>query len=760
MRILRSALIYTLLFAAIFTLVVKAQDENRASKTWEVQKYDIVATLPQNEADRNVSIKANLTLKNASGAAASTLTLRISQSADVSGVLVNDSATEFSKREEKISSAVSLQRIIVRLSPVPANSVLKIEVAYKLNVKENSGLSSVSENGSQFLPLSFWYPTPNSWYFARGADFAPFNLNVVTGNAANMEVISSGDGFASATGSKSFSEKLNGQPFFVTGSWDSFKSNGIEVYLPKGANPEQKKRGEDIALYVSEVKTFVENLLGPAPNVPFKVVSVKLGAGYSGGGTVFVEDGIFRRQKIDAHSALAIAESVAKVWLGNAALIDGDGYGTIREGLSRHIANEFIESKFGRETAEVERMRQRVAYSAAAKRDSPLRISSPLDDYYYASVANKGAMVWRLVSVKFGTENFYKIVRGQVAEKYINLSKLRAALSAQKTLLDYQFDEVLDMNLLVGLPIVVNGETKSAVRNTGAIEATVDVVATTSTGERLKTKVTIPPAGFGEALFKIPGKITQTEIDADKLYPQTDYGDDIVPRSSEEVDVLVGIKRAFDKQTFASAEQSARAAVIKSPGFDEARVWLARAYLAQNKITDAEREFSGVLTGTLPTSQSIAWANVGLGEIASRLGNKDQALKYFTEAIMSEADYGASLAARIGRKKIVAFEPTDETVKTFFTNFDKAAVSGRKIDLDSLIVSGDLTRFSGGVAGAQIWQTKVLFADLVDTNTILAEVELNIRLLNREVESGFAVFRLTKSGNAWKLSKVEMFEVR
>jgi len=43
---------------------------------------------------------------------------------------------------------------------------------------------------------------------------------------------------------------------------------------------------------------------------------------------------------------------------------------------------------------------------------------------------------------------------------------------------------------------------------------------------------------------------------------------------------------------------------------------------------------------------------------------------------------------------------------------------------------------------------------------LLVETTLAIKLLNREPESGTAVFRLTKVGPAWKLSGVDIFEVR
>jgi tetratricopeptide (TPR) repeat protein len=754
MRILRSAIIFTLLVPSIITSIATAQDENRASKTWEVKKYDIVATLPQTETDRNMVVKAMLSLKNTSGAAASTLTLRINQNADVSAVKVNDATADFSKREEKISNTSSLQRIIIRLSSIPANATVSVSVDYKLNVKENSGLVALSPVGSQFLPLSFWYPTPNSWFFARGADYAPFSI-AVTGT--NNEFVTSG---VRKSKDVLFDQKLNGQPFFVSGNWDLLTFSGVDVYLPKGSDAEQKRRGEEIAAFASEAKSFAESLLGKAPDVPIRIVAVNRGAGFSGGGTIFVDDSYFNRQKIDSQTAMNVAESIAKIWLGNEVLVDGDGYGVIREGLARYIATQFLEKKYGKDIADVERMRQRVAYAAVSKRDSPLRIASPLDDYYYVSVSNKGAMLWRLLANKVGQDEFFKSLRDKMTDKYIDLNEIRAAFPSQKALLDYEIDEVLDMNLLVGLPRVEAGVTKSALRNTGAIDVTVDIVATTGSGEKIKLNQTIPAKGFGEVVFKTSSKIIRTEIDAENLYPQTDYTDDIVPRDSDESDPIINIKRAFDKQEFPLAERNARAALLVSPHFDDARIWLAKSLLSQNKITEAEREFRTVLDEKLPTARSIAWANVGLGETALKSGQKAQAAKYFGDATKADAEYGATLAARLGRAKSDAAPVIAEDVKAYFSQFDKAAVSGRKADLDALIVAGEVPRFSGGVAGAQIWQTKVLFVDKIDANNALVEVNLNIRLLNKEVETGTAVFQISKIGNSWKLSNVEMFEVR
>jgi len=182
----RGILVGIILLAA--SVVFFAQDDTRVSATWQVVKYDITATLPPSDSDRNLSARAKLDLKNVSSRPATTLTLRISPSAEVSAVSINGTATEFTKGEEKVGSG-SLQRVVVKMPTVQPGSSLTATVDYKLLVKDNSGVAAISPLGSQFLPLSFWYPTPNSWYFARGADYAPFTINVT---APGSTAISSG----------------------------------------------------------------------------------------------------------------------------------------------------------------------------------------------------------------------------------------------------------------------------------------------------------------------------------------------------------------------------------------------------------------------------------------------------------------------------------------------------------------------------------------------------------------------------------------
>ena len=436
---IQSLIIFAFLLLS-FAGAIFAQDESRASKTWEVQKYDITATLPQTETDRNLTTRAVLSLKNVSGSVGSRLTLRISPNAEITAVKVNDAIADFSKGEEKVGGNNTLQRILVRLPAIQPNQTFSVAVDYKLNVKENTGLNALSPIGSQFLPLSFWYPTPNSWYFARGADFAPVRLQI---NAPNAQtVVSSGTGNAN-----SFEQKLNSQPFFATGNWDVVNANNVFVFASKGASADEQKRANELANLVAEAKTFVANLLGNTSDAALRIVAVKRGAGFSGGGTIFVEESVLRRQKIDSQTALTIAEAVAKMWLGNAVNVSGDASGVIREGLTRYIATQFLESKFGKEIADVERLRQRTAYATITNRDAPLSIVSPLDDYYYNSVGNKGAMIWRALVKSAGQNEFFNQLRSLMKDGNLELSEIRAAFPAQKDFLDYSFDKVTDMNL-------------------------------------------------------------------------------------------------------------------------------------------------------------------------------------------------------------------------------------------------------------------------------------------------------------------------
>ncbi|HQX56725.1 MAG TPA: hypothetical protein PLP07_12410 [Pyrinomonadaceae bacterium] len=745
----------TIIVLVLFSFVLSAQgqDETRSIQTWKVQKYDVSATLPSDAASRSAGFTAVLSLRNISGKSAGSLTLRISPFADITSIKINDAATDFTKSEEKVGSAGSLQRIAMRFPAINADATLTASVEYRLNLKENTSLATISPIGTQFLPLSFWYPTPTSWFFNRGGDRAPFRLRV---NSPGPTVLTSGVETTSG-----FDEKINGQPYFVSGSWDLINSSGVAVYGPKSASNEAQKRIAELAALFAEARTFMSGTLGAAPEAPLKIIVVRRGAGFSGGGTVLIDESVLRRSKIDSLTATSIAEAAAKIWLGGSVTTSGEGYAILQEGLSRYLATQFIESKYGKDVADNERLRQRTAYAAVSKRDGPMRASSPLDDFFYSQAANKGAMAWRLLERKLGKADFSAILRANMADGDLNMAELRMAFSSAKDIVDYVLDQTTEMNLLVGIPQVVGDTSKVALRNTGLLDATITVKATTASGQIIESPTTIKAQSYGEVSFKSPSPIVRVEVDTEKLYPQFEYSDDVAPKELSDSDPILAVKRAFDKQDFAGAEKIALIVLKSSPRTDDVRILLGRALLALGRNVDAEREFKAILEEKLPSSRSLAWANVGLGETAARSGQNDEAVRFAEAAIVADAEYGASLAARNLRNRVGGTTSIDPTVKSFFADFDRAAVSNRKADVDALIMPGEASKFAGGIAGGtEQWQTQVRQIDRLDANNLLVETNLTIKLLTKDSETGMAVFRLTRSGNGWKLSGVETFELR
>jgi hypothetical protein len=616
-----------------------------------------------------------------------------------------------------------------------------------------------------------WYPMTNTPFAVRGADYAPFRITVNGGNA-----ISSGTEKSNGT---VFEQTLNGQPFFVAGAWDrvegSGNAKGITAFLAKGSGPDEQKQAEALIALTNDARTFYAGMFGAAPTVPLRLVAISRGAGFDDAGTMLISEGAFRRKKVDSVTALGIAEAVARLWIGAETPVRGEGHGVLREGLVRFVSSLFIEKQFGAEAAETERGRQRLSYSAIAKRDAPLSRTTMLDATYFNSVANKGAMVWRLVDHTLGRDAFVATLRALLSSaktdsEGLSLTRARTALIerggvSMKSLLEQQWDQPTDMDLMAGLPHLEGGAWSAALRNLGSTEVTVNVAGATETGQQVTTQATIAPHDFGQVAFKSGPKIVRVEVDPEKFYPQIDYANDVAPRTVEVGSALAEVARLFGAQEFVKAETLARQLLASSPPMQEARIVLARALLAQNKIEDAEREFRQLAGERLPTPAALAWSSIGLGEIALRHGQAAEAGRYFAEAVRADAEYGSTLNARAARIRAEAAANAspaiDESVRAFITQLDAALLSGKQAEIAPLIVPGELTRFVSGAVGTQpeIWQTRILRWEQLDTNRVALDVALNSRQLGAD-HSGTAVFILARVGGKWKLNAIEFFEVR
>lgn len=768
MKQIKSLLFLSLIISVSF-LSAKAQSITTAS--WKVLRYDINANLQQ--SDRSLVVKATLAAKNVGTAAGTTLTLRLTPQAEVKAAKAGDAEATFRTRTETLGS---LQTIVVTIPSAAIDSTVNVTIEYRLPVTTNSAYATVSPLNSQFLPLfadepkSLWYPTPANPYWPRGWDTAPFRLTVTSNGE---QIVSSGK-----SNGNSYEQPLNSLPFFVTGNWDVVEgagdAKGISVWLAKGASAEEKKQAETLIGLASAARSFYASILGATPDMPIRFVTVTRGVGFNDNGTILVNDAVFRRNKLDSGTVSLVAESLPRIWVGGAAMVRGDGYGAVREGLPRYLGSLFIEKQFGKEIAEIERRRERQAHAAVAKQDSPVSQTTLGDKNYFPVAANKGAMIWRLVEKTLGREAFMNVLKTQLQKASIgnsdfSLAVLRTALNESgnanlKAMLDQMLDQPTDMDLLVGLPQQRGGDWVAALRNLGATDAIVNVVAITQNGEKLMTQATVQAKGFGEAVFKSASTIVRAEVDPEKLYAQSDYSNDVAPRAKVGDNALFDIKGLFNKQDYAQAETLARQAIQQYPTDDDLRTLLARILLAQNKNEEAEREFTAILNSAAPSALNQSWANEGIGEIRLRKNQNAEAAKFFTAAIRADGEYGATLAARTGRIKAEgANAPAiDEAAKSLLAQMDKIIVSDKKSDLNTLIIPGEMDKFVKGVLGSQpgVWQSKVLRTEMISPTQMAVDVSLDIKTLNGAEQTGTAVFMLARVGSAWKLSSIEYFEVR
>src|ERR1041385_3230359 len=290
----------------LLTLILCLAFEASAQTTvvWQVNSFDVNANVQQDQRALNATTTINAT--NVGNGPGRTLTVRLNSKASVKSVTVGGAAANFRPGQE---TRGDLQRIEISLpNSVAPNSSVMAAVTYTLPVESNTGLMAISPIGTEFLPLSFWYPMPNTPYSVRGADTAPFHLNV------NIPtVISSGVEKAGPTGSIGFEQTLHGQPFFVQGDWDRVEgaadAKGIAVFLEKGLGAEERKRAEALTAVAAAARAFYAAALGPAPDVPIRLVAVRRGAGFSDSGTVLFDADTVRLQKIDAATALSISEA-------------------------------------------------------------------------------------------------------------------------------------------------------------------------------------------------------------------------------------------------------------------------------------------------------------------------------------------------------------------------------------------------------------------------------------------------------------------
>jgi tetratricopeptide (TPR) repeat protein len=501
---------------------------------------------------------------------------------------------------------------------------------------------------------------------------------------------------------------------------------------------------------------------------------------FDSGGVLLVDAAAFRREKLDAALALNLAEGIAHAYIGGMLSVRGEGSGALREGLARHLALSFIERAIDPQAADAQRARERAAYGSIALRDAPLAQLTPLFENNFATSAIKGANVWRLIERTMGREafigklraNFQAAATRQSVDAALTLAALRAELVAGtaeddslRGLIAYSFDQPTEMDLLVGIPVKAGADQRLALRNTGAIPVRVTVAAYTNAGAPLTKEVEIAAKDYGEATFPASANITRVEIDPQKFYPQTDYTNDVAPKTPDANALFIEATQSFARADYTNAETKARLALARAPRMSEARITLARALLGLNRLDEAEREFKAALDDSLPLAATLAWANIGLGEILLRRNQAPEAARRFDSGVRADAEYAASLQARDGRLRAEAAartaSPVNEAARAFVQRLDAALKSGRKSEIDTLLLDGELALFSRGIVGNQpeIWTSEVRRTETLGGGRTAVDVRITARLLGRD-QTGTAVYVLTDTPAGLRLADVQLFEVR
>ncbi|HEU4596060.1 MAG TPA: hypothetical protein VFS10_13040, partial [Pyrinomonadaceae bacterium] len=346
MKLRRLLFAFGLLTFQFAAAAIEARQIEEARAAWQVTRFDITADASSaTSAARALPARAVLSARNVGAGVGRTFTIRLSPGAKLNSASVGGADARFTSRNDERNK---LQMVQVTLpAPVEPGGSVQVAFDYQLPFNENSGIASFSSEGVQLLPLSHWYPMPNTPLAPRGADYAPLRL-AVTGLASGESFVSTGKPSGNA-----FEQTLNAQPFFLTGKWETVEgagdARGISAMLFAGAGAEERRQAEALIALAAAARAFYASLLGPAPETPVRLVGVRRGAGFDMSGTLLLDHAAFRRAKPDSVTALQIAESVARLWIGGAKGVQEEGSGVVREGLARLLATLFLEKQFGKE---------------------------------------------------------------------------------------------------------------------------------------------------------------------------------------------------------------------------------------------------------------------------------------------------------------------------------------------------------------------------------------------------------------------------
>jgi hypothetical protein len=766
-----------------------------AAQDLEVSRYNINARV--DAAANALDVRAALEVTNPSPAPKAKLYFRLLKLAKVSSATVNGTAAQVDATDDRRVTTLS-QLAITPQSALAAGGKATVEVSYRIEVPEATGLVSISPMEVMLAPESVWVPSPTTAFSLTGATTAPFTLTVTN---SNLRVASAGN-FKGDTTNQSFEQPLNSLPFFVASTFDqpvATERGGvrIEIYAQLGlqsADPKSAAKDNLNRLLeeAGKVVDFLTKTLGAPPSgASLRIISSARGTNLIVPGALVVNEQTLRRDTLSANTIETLADAMARIWTdgrvkirgqeGRSAQADRPGqpplsFALLRDSLPRYLAALYFEDRFGKDAGREAFNRLRWAYTpvAQAKRDAELDIQTLLMPTYTAAAFAKGPLVLRLFAETMGRDKFIAAVRTLLLgepSRIVTLQDFRQALVKADASTDKLFqqwvDTIIEPDIVIGVPQASDKPNTQTVniRNLGTGDVTATVVATTASGKQLTSTVTVPSENITSFDIQTAEKINLIEVDPEKLILQTSYDNDVKPVRGWPQTLFNEGVAAFNKGDFAAAETKFREATRVSPQNATIHAWLGRTLAAQNKTDDAVREANAAL-GILPTPTSaLAWAHITLGQTALAKNQPAEALANLRRAVVEAEEAPAQYASREAVVKAErAASPTlqaEESVKAFIAQLDTLIKQPSSDRLYTLVIKHNLKKFVQGltITPPTAWATEIGRIDPIDANRLALDVRLKVTSGGRE-QIGSAVFILHKAGSGWLLEDVQLFDVK
>lgn len=786
-----------LLVFALWVLLLSAfaQGVDARRPEFEIKSYDVKATVKQET--HQVEVQTKLRLVNLSGPELAnqvlisstnkpSLSFYLHNKAKVTAMSINGNAVQFRTGEPPRLPLITVATDIT--SAYASAQEFDVEMTYIIPSSDRSQTLHISTAESYALPNAFWVPMNHNPYADHGVDTAPFTITI---NAPGSKIISSGV----RNSENVYEQTLAAQPFFFVGNYDvtnvtAAKSAKIEIYTPRGLDENGKQQIKRLADEATNIVNFYTDYFGVPQPGAFRIVATGTqGLSFSEPGAVAIDDSYFRRNVLDLGTIELITAAAAKSFIDGRVLMRGRGAGMMRDGLPIYLVAQYLGARYGeaQQTAAFDRYRR--AYEPIARgTDAPLLMQSPYDRSYTTVVYNKGALVWRLIEKRIGKAAFDKLVRGMFDRQRVDVLSLTewkaplcrvarctsvkadatALAGAQAATIQEVFSQWIESvvvpDFAIGQPQAGANGLESTLVNFGSGDITVDILATTESGEKINRTAFVKGGEYGAVAFPAGTKIARIEVDPDKLFPQKDYANDVFPRRASPNEAYGQASLAFTKKDYTTAEAKLKEALTADPNSPILQSLFGRVMLAANKTDEATKAFAETLKQQPIPLQAFAWAQLGLGQMALQTNKFAEAATHFRLASASELDQATTIAARDGATKAEqganAIRVPDD-VKTFLKQLDDALLTGNADNVNPLVEQGNLREFVKRTTNSKpsTWTTEVLRAEVWDADRIAVDANVKVKIVGRE-GSGRVIYVLSRAGGKLKLIDVPIFDVK